>query len=125
MKTAKTGKAPGADGIPNSLWHKLIEIPVVLQLLKQLFNAYIRIGYNPTRFQQSITVVIRKQGKSDYQLAKSYRLVARLNTLRNFLKAVVTRRISYAVETERLLLKTHLRGRRGISTDHAIHNMID
>ncbi|KAJ5110838.1 zinc knuckle domain protein [Penicillium argentinense] len=125
VRTAKAGKAPGADGIPNSLWHKLIEVPVVLQLLEQLFNACIRTGYNPTHFQQSITVVLRKQGKSDYQLAKSYRPVALLNTLGKFLEAVVARRISYAVETEGLLPKTHLGGRRGISTDHAIHNMID
>ena len=90
-----------------------------------MFNAYIRTGYNPTHFQQSITVVLRKQGKSDYQLAKSYRPVALLNTLGKFLKAVITRRISYAVETERLLPKTHLGGRRGISTDHAIHNIIN
>ena len=48
-----------------------------------------------------------------------------LNTLGKFLEAVVARRISYSVETEGLLPKTHLGGRRGISTDHAIHSMID
>ncbi|KAJ5819485.1 hypothetical protein N7474_005076 [Penicillium riverlandense] len=62
---------------------------------------------------------------ADYQLAKSYRPVALLNTLGKFLEAVVARRISYAVETEGLLPKTHLGGRRGISTDHAIQNMKD
>ncbi|KAI1829205.1 hypothetical protein DTO027I6_9898 [Penicillium roqueforti] len=107
VKTAKAGKAPGEDGIPNSLWHKLIEVSVILRMLGQLFNACVRVGYNPTHFQRSITVVLRKQGKSDYQLAKSYRPVALLNTLGKFLEA------------------THLGGRRGISTDHAIHNMID
>ena len=125
VRTAKAGKAPGEDGIPNSLWHKMIEIPVILQVLDQIFNACIRTGYNPSHFQRSITVVLRKQGKSDYQLAKSYRPIALLNTLGKFLEAVVARRISYAVETEGLLPKTHLGGRRGISTDHAVHNMID
>ena len=125
VRTAKAGKAPGEDGIPNSLWHKLIEVPVILQVLGQLFNACVRAGFNPTHFQRSVTVVLRKQGKSDYQLAKSYRPVALLNTLGKFLEAVVARRISYAVESEGLLPKTHLGGRRGISTDHAIHNMID
>ncbi|KAJ5117510.1 zinc knuckle domain protein [Penicillium atrosanguineum] len=125
VRTAKAGKAPGEDGIPNSLWHKLIAVPVILQVLGQLFDACVRTGYNPTHFQRSITIVLRKQGKSDYQLAKSYRPVALLNTLGKFLEAVVARRISYAVETMGLLPKTHLGGRRGISTDHAIHNMID
>jgi hypothetical protein len=51
--------------------------------------------------------------------------VALLNTLGKFLEAVVARRISYAVEAEGLLPMTHLGGRRGISTDHTIRNMID
>lgn len=122
---AKAGKAPGENGIPNSLWHKLIEIPVILESLVQLFNACLYTGHNPSHFQRSITVVLRKQGKSDYQLAKSYRPVALLNTLGKFLEAVIARRISYAVETEGLLPRTHLGGRRGISTDHAIHIIID
>ncbi|KAJ5474041.1 reverse transcriptase [Penicillium sp. IBT 31633x] len=50
--------------------------------------------------------------------------MALLNTLGKFLEAVVARRISYAVETEGPLPKFHLEGCQGISTDHAIHNMI-
>ncbi|KAJ5111870.1 reverse transcriptase [Penicillium alfredii] len=110
VRGAKAGKAPGEDGLPNSLWHKLIEAPVILETMVQLFDACIRTGYNPTHFQRSITVVLRKQGKTDYQLAKSYRPVAL---------------ISYAVETENLLPRTHLGGRKGISTDHAIHMILD
>lgn len=41
------------------------------------------------------------------------------------MESIVTRRISYAVESEGLLPRTHLGGRRGISTDHAIHIIID
>ena len=125
VRTAKAGKAPREDGIPNSLWHKLIEVPVILQVLGQLFNACVRAGFNPTHFQRSSMVILRKQGKGDYQLAKSYRPVVLLNTLGKFLEAVIARRISYAMETAGLLPKTHLGGRRSISTDHAIHNMID
>ncbi|OQD74227.1 hypothetical protein PENANT_c184G05569, partial [Penicillium antarcticum] len=125
VRGAKAGKAPGEDGIPNSLWHKLIEIPVNLETVVQLFNACINTGYNPSHFQRSITVVLRKQGKSDYQLAKSFRPVALLNTLGKFSETVVARRISYAAETNGLLPRSHLGGRKGISTDHAIHIIID
>lgn len=41
----------------NSLWHKLIEIPVILLVLTELFNACIRTGYNLRRLQQSMTVI--------------------------------------------------------------------
>lgn len=51
--------------------------------------------------------------------------MALLNTLGKFLKAIIAQRISYAVETKGLLPKTYLGGRRGISTDHAIHIIIN
>ncbi|KAJ5820628.1 reverse transcriptase [Penicillium riverlandense] len=88
-----------------------------MNTLLQLFNACVRLGYSPTHFRKSITVVLRKGGERDFQLAKSYRPVAPLNTLGKFLES--------AVEQEGLLPPTHLGGRKGISTDHAIHNMID
>jgi hypothetical protein len=125
VRLAPAGKAPGEDAIPNSFWHKVIEIPVVLDTLHQLYNACVRVGHNPSHFQPSITVVLRKARDRDYQVAKSYRPVALLNTIAKFLESIVARRISYAVEEEGLLPKTHLGGRRGISTDHAIQIMID
>ncbi|KAI2736019.1 hypothetical protein DTO013E5_9174 [Penicillium roqueforti] len=45
--------------------------------------------------------------------------------LGNFLESVVAGRIIYAVETERLLPRTHLGGQEDISTDHAIHIIIN
>ncbi|KAJ5393042.1 hypothetical protein N7465_012016 [Penicillium sp. CMV-2018d] len=124
VKASPVNKAPGEDGLPNSLWHKLIETPAVLDTISQIYNACIRIGTNPSHFQRSITVVLRKAGKKDYQLAKSYRPVALLNTLSKFLEAVIARRISYTVETRGLLPSSHLRGRKGISVDHAIQMII-
>lgn len=118
-------RAPGDDTWPNSLWHKLIKIPSVLEVLTTLFDACLRIGYNPQHFQQSITVVLRKAGDRDYQLAGSYRPVALINTLAKYLEAVVAKRISYAVETQGLLPTGHLGGRKGISTDHAIQILLD
>ncbi|EKV14892.1 Reverse transcriptase, putative [Penicillium digitatum PHI26] len=124
VKASPPDKAPGEGGLPNSLWHKLIEIPAVLDTISGIYNACIRLGTNPSHFQKSITVVLRKTGKRDYQLAKSYRPVALLNKLSKFLEAVIARRISYAVETHKLLPDTHLGGRKGISVDHAIQQII-
>ncbi|KAG0158136.1 hypothetical protein PDIDSM_5649 [Penicillium digitatum] len=81
VKASPPDKAPGEDGLPNSLWHKLIEIrQYSTPSLEFTTRAY---GL------KSITVVLRKAGKRDYQLAKSYRPVALLNTLGKFLEAVV------------------------------------
>ncbi|KUM55431.1 hypothetical protein ACN42_g11847 [Penicillium freii] len=124
VKSSPPNKAPGEDGLPNSLWHKLIEIPAVLDTISRIYNTYIQIGTNPSHFQKSITVVLRKARKRDYQLTKSYQPVALLNTLNKFLETVIARRISYAVKTKGLLPNTHLSERKGISVDHAIQGII-
>jgi hypothetical protein len=51
--------------------------------------------------------------------------MALLNTLGKFLELIMARRLSYIVETYDLLPPTHLGGRRGIFTDHAIQILLD
>ncbi|QQK42176.1 reverse transcriptase [Penicillium digitatum] len=43
VKASPPDKAPGEDGLPNSLWHKLIEIPTVLDTISRIYNACIRL----------------------------------------------------------------------------------
>lgn len=40
-----------------------------------LFNTHVRLGYNPSHFQMSIRVVLRKLGKKDYRIPKVYKLI--------------------------------------------------
>lgn len=102
----------------------MIEIPTALDTISRIYNACVQLGTNPLNFQKSITVVLRKAGKKDYQLAKSYRAVALLNTLGKFLEAVIARRTSYAVETYGLLSDIYLSGRKGISVDYGVQSII-
>jgi hypothetical protein len=67
IRSAPADKAPGDDNTPNSFWHKIVDVLVVLDTLYRIYNACIRTGYNPSRFQKSITVVLRTGGKDcDY-----------------------------------------------------------
>jgi Reverse transcriptase (RNA-dependent DNA polymerase) len=119
-------KAPGEDGIPNSFWHRVIQIPVVVDTLFEIFNACIRLGCNPNHFQHSITVVLRKGGEDrDYRTPKAYCPIALLNTLGKILESIIAKSLSYAIESYGLLPSTHLGGRRGVSTDHAIQIILD
>jgi ribonuclease HI len=115
-------KAPGPDGIPNRLLHLLA--PIITPILTQIFDACVRLGYNPSHFQDGITVAMKKPGKRDLRIPKSYRPVALLNTIAKVLEAVIAQRISYAVERYKLLPNTHLGGRKAISTDHALQLII-
>ena len=53
--------------------------------------------------KESITMVLRKEGKKDYSLLGSYRLIALENTLAKVLEKYVANVISKAAEEYRLL----------------------
>ncbi|KNG79995.1 putative reverse transcriptase [Aspergillus nomiae NRRL 13137] len=125
IRRAPPDKAPGPDAIPNKIWHELLNVPVFLDRITQLFNTSIKIGHNPRHFQTSTTVALRKAAPRDYRLPKSYRPVALLNTLGKILESIVATRIAWALEEYKLLPKTHLGGRKGISADHAIQLILD
>ena len=116
-------KAPGIDGIPNLVLNILKD--VLTPILTDLFNTCIALRACPEHFKVAETVALRKPGKDDYTEAKSYRPVALLNTLGKVLEKVIARRLSELVERFSLLPTTHMGGRKGISTDHALHWLLE
>lgn len=119
-------KAPGTDGIPNRILRKII--PLILPHLHKLFNECVNLAYYPRHFKKSITIVLQKpsgEEAHDYTSAKVYRPIALLNTLGKALESVLAIRISYLVETYALLPDTHIGGRRGRSTEDALHEIVE
>jgi len=86
-----------------------------------IYKAIIRIGtyYDPWR--ESITVVLRKPGKANYELPKAHRPIVLLSTVAKVLTALITEDISRLVECHQLLPKTHFGGRPGRTTADAVH----
>jgi ribonuclease HI len=123
IRRARTGRAPGNDGIPVLILK--IACPILLPYLHLIYNTCLTLGYCPTHFRSSITVALRKQGKEDYTEVKSYRPVALLNTIGKVLEAVIAQKINFAMEIHNLLPRTHIGGRRASSTEHAMHLMIE
>ncbi len=116
-------KAPGPDGIINKIL-QLIS-PQITPHLTRVFNQSLQLGYCPLHFRESSTVVLRKPGKDDYTVPKAYRPIALLNTIGKIMDAVIAKRISYITEKHQLLPRTHIGGRKGRSTEHAIHMVIE
>lgn len=123
LSSVATRKAPGPDGIPNLVLKILKDI--LWPVLTPLFNACITFGYCPKHFRMAETVALRKPGKEDYTQVKSYRPVALLNTLGKILEKIIARRLSALAEWYSLLPPTHMGGRKGISTDHALHWLME
>ncbi|KOC17506.1 putative reverse transcriptase [Aspergillus flavus AF70] len=125
IQRAPPDKAPRPDAVPNKVWHELCKVPVFLERATTLFNASIKTGHNPRHFQTSTTVALRKGGPRDYRKPKSYRPVALLNTFDKILESIIATRIAWALEKHKLLRRTHLGGRKGVSTDHVIQLILD
>jgi ribonuclease HI len=122
VRGAAANKAPGDDNITNGILHQTVDI--LLPSLYRLFNACFQKGYCPAHFKKTITVALRKPGKDDYTQPKSYRPIALLNTIGKALEAIAANRLAYLADTHHLLPSRHTGGRKLVSTDHAIHLLL-
>lgn len=114
-------KAPGPSGIPNFILR--ISSKLLMPLLHPLFNYCFFRGICP--FKDSTTVVLKKPGKDDYGKAKSYRPIALLETISKIIESAIAERMSYYVETYKLLSEDHIGARKTRSTEHAIHRLLE
>ncbi|KAF5260514.1 hypothetical protein FOXYS1_8829 [Fusarium oxysporum] len=118
VMTAKAWKAPGGDGLPALVWKQLW--PVVGDRVLHLFQTSLRDGELPVQWRSAKIIPLKKQGKDDYKVAKSWRPILLLSTLGKILEAVIADRISYAVETFGLLPTNHFGGRNKRSAEQAL-----
>ncbi len=116
-------KANGPSGIPNFILQQLISTRLLI--LHQIFNVSRNFSYFPLLFRTSITITMQKPHKDDYSITKAYRPIALLDTIGKALESVLAKRISALTEPQSLLSKTHFGGRRGTSTEHAIHRLVE
>ena len=93
-------KALGLDSIPNKVF-KVAALVIAKDLIEVASYCFVS-GIILKSLKESITVVLRKEGKKDYSLLSSYRLIVLKNTLAKVLKKHVVNIISKAVEEYRL-----------------------
>jgi len=118
LKAAKPNKTPGKDGLPMLVWKKLW--PHVSSIIEKIFNASITLGHYPCIWKTASIIAIRKPGKADYTLPRSYRPISLLNTLGKLLESVIARRLTYWAEAHHLLPETQFGGRPGRTTEQAL-----
>src|SRR5207244_4470982 len=84
VRKLPNNKAPGPDEIPNEILK--IVVPTIAQGLAKAGSQCLAAGMIPQRLKESITIVLRKEGKKDYSLPSSYRPIALENTLAKVLE---------------------------------------
>jgi hypothetical protein len=103
--------------VSSTALHQTLDI--LLSSLHKLFNACLQLGYCPRHFKEAVTVVLRKQGKDDYN-----RPIALLNTLGKVLGSIIANRLAYLADVYQLLPRRHTGGRKLASTEHVIHVLL-
>jgi len=101
IRSLLNSKALGLDSIPNKVFK--IAALVIVKDLAEIASYYFANGTIPESLKESIIVVLRKEGKKDYSLLSSYRLIALKNTLVKVLKKYIANIILKAAKKYRLL----------------------
>ncbi|MGH7238585.1 MAG: hypothetical protein ACREHG_00815, partial [Candidatus Saccharimonadales bacterium] len=110
IKSAASWKAPGPDGVPNGFLKAMG--PNLVKALQLLTESCWNWQYYPKAFKIARTAAIRKVGRGDYTLAKSWRPISLLNSLGKIIETVTARRIQQIAEKHHLLPVNQMGGRK-------------
>ncbi|KAK7025835.1 hypothetical protein R3P38DRAFT_3531766, partial [Favolaschia claudopus] len=110
---------PVTDGIPFIVLQKAYHI--IGDILWALFQATVRLKYETPLLKELYTAVLRKPGRSDYSVAKSFRPIALYRTIKKSFCGMYSKSLAYVTEKHQLIPNTHMGGRLGRTTTDAIH----
>jgi hypothetical protein len=107
-------KAPGLDKIPNIVLMKCSDM--LIDHLFFIFRAVFDLKVYHPRWLESTTLVLRKIGKTTYDVAKSYHPIGLIDTIPKVLSTLCSRHISYLTNKHNLLPSTQFGGCPGCNT---------
>jgi len=119
-----------ASGPNKVLWEYLKHIIINKSCLKNIVfiaNMCFKLGYWPSHFKESTTIVIPKSNKSFYNLLKSFRPIVLLNTLSKLIEKAIGERLQFQVITNNFIYQSQLGGlkfKSTIDTDIALTHFI-
>lgn len=120
--TQAVNKAPGIDGIGfkalRLLW-RWAEDRVVA-----LVQGCIRTGYHPCTWKAAKGILLRKQGKPTYSVAKAYRVISLLNCLGKVVERAVATWIASYCETNDIFHRGQFGCRRSRGTSDAVAQLV-
>ena len=114
FKTLSPFKAPGQDKIPNVVYMRCME--ALIDHLFYIYRAIFDLNMYHPHWLESVTLVLRKVGKTDYNVAKAYRPIGIIDTMPKGFSTLCAKHLSYLAEKYNMLPKSQFGGRPGCNT---------
>jgi len=118
FKTFSPYKAPGQDKIPNVVYMKCMD--ALIDHIFFIYRAIFELNTYHPRWLESLTLVLRKIGKTDYNIAKVYRPIGLIDTLPKGFSALNAKHISFLAKKHNMLPQTQFGGIPGRNTTDAM-----
>jgi hypothetical protein len=122
IKKLKPYKAPGPDGISNSVYTHCTDL--LVHRLGVLFRAMFKLHYYLDQWKVYNTMVIQKPGKPDYMLAKAHRPVMLCKTTLKILSPCIREVITHFTEDLNLLPASHFGCQPGHTATDSLHYLV-
>ena len=111
--------APGPDKLTWRYMKLIIKDKMCLKNIIDIANVCFEVGYWPSHFKSSTTIVIPKPNKLSYNSPKSFRPIVLLNTLEKLIKKVIGNRLQFHILSNSFIHQSQLRGLKSKSTTDA------
>ena len=111
--------APGPDKLIWSHIKFIIKDKDCISNLIDITNTCIDLGYWPSHFKSSITVIIPKPNKSAYNSPKSYQPIVLLNTIGKLFKKMIRKCLQFYTISNEFIHQSRLGGLKQRSTTDA------
>lgn len=122
VKTLKSRKAPGPDGLPNVALKAAVQ--AAPDIFRRIMQKCLEEGYFPDRWKKSKLVLLPKPGKPAGE-PSSYRPICLLDTLGKLLERLLLNRLARYTEGPQGLSDNQFGFRKGRSTIDAINLVIE
>ena len=107
------------SGLDKLSWNHLkiiLKQDKCLNNIVNIVNAYINLGYWPSHFKKSLTMVIPKPNKQSYNHPKSFHSTVLLNMLGKLIEKVIGERLQFQVAANNFIHPSQLEGLKFKST---------
>ena len=119
VASCSSSSAPGPDHVTWPLVQLLVSTPESGAVLLALYNACLFLGYWPSQFKDSTTVVIPKPKKTDYSKLKAYRPIVLLSCIGKLMEKVLANRLQFEGAKHNILHPNQFGGTRFHCTEDA------